>query len=67
MDNPRLLEAIAYVHAACKEKGKMSFIYAANPEAARKDFEKGYDSVALGMDASVLVDAYRSLYRKVMD
>ena len=57
MDNPKLLEAIAYVHAACKEKGKMSFIYAANPEVARKDFEKGYDSVALGMDASVLVDA----------
>lgn len=38
-----------------------------NPEAARKDFEKGYDSVALGMDASVLVGAYKSLYRKVMD
>ncbi len=39
----------------------------ASPEAAGKDFEEGYDSVALGMDASVLVDAYRSLYRKVMD
>ena len=38
-----------------------------NPEAARKDFEKGYDSVALGMDASVLVDAYKSLFRKVTD
>ena len=39
----------------------------ASPEAAGKDFEEGYDCVALGMDASVLVDAYRSLYRKVMD
>ena len=49
------------IQGVCSAAGKLSFIYAADAEAAAQDFELGYGSVTLGMDATVLTNAYRGL------
>ena len=50
-------DAISHIQKVCEAKGKLSFIFAANEEAAKQDFALGYGSVTLGMDATILTNA----------
>ena len=60
-DNPVLIAAVERILRACRENGKESVIFAGNMADAVKWAEKGYDSIAYSLDASVLCRAYQSL------
>ena len=59
-DAPEFQQALRHIQCVCADAGKPSLIYAASEEAAKADFAMGYDSVALGMDSVMLIEAYRS-------
>jgi 4-hydroxy-2-oxoheptanedioate aldolase len=63
---PEFQEALRRIQKACRDAKKPSLIYAATEEAARADFELGYDSVAYGMDATTLTNAYRSAVKNIL-
>ena len=65
MQNPELVEAIARVLSVCKKHGKLSMIYAGNAATAKDLFQQGFDAVACGMDAIVLIEAVRALVTDV--
>lgn len=65
-DDPEVKDAIAHIRGVCRDAGKLSFIYAADAEAAARDFALGYGSVTLGMDATVLTNAYMCLRRELL-
>ncbi|MCR5577012.1 MAG: hypothetical protein K6F56_08395 [Oscillospiraceae bacterium] len=58
--DPEFRDAIRHIQRACADAGKLSFIFAANRTDAAKDFALGYQSVTLGMDATVLTDAVKA-------
>ena len=45
----------------------MSMIFAGDAAAARKLIEQGVDSVAVGADIFLLINAYQELYRQLTD
>lgn len=59
-DRPEFQDALRCVQKACAAAGKPSILYAANEAAARAGFEMGYDSITYGMDAVMLVNAYKA-------
>jgi 2-keto-3-deoxy-L-rhamnonate aldolase RhmA len=50
---------------ACKKAGKFTFIFANDTESASKNFEMGFDSVAISTDIAVLVNAYRNIVKTI--
>ena len=66
LDDPLVTEAIEHILQTCKKLGKFSIIYAAVPEKAKEYFDLGYDSVTLGMDAAILVDAYKDQIKAIL-
>lgn len=60
-DSPVLTEAIERILAACKKYNKESYIFSGTPENGRKWLEKGYDSVACSLDASVVMKGFQEL------
>jgi len=60
-------DAVKHILEVCKKAEKPAIIFAATPEAAREDFEMGYDSVTYGMDATILVGAGKECVSKIMD
>ena len=56
-----VLRAIDRVLAACKQSGKMSFIFARDAETASRNFGLGFDSVTCTSDGNLLVDGYKKL------
>ncbi len=67
MDAPELVDAIAHILAVCKDKGKISMIYAGTPSAAKQYFANGFDCVALGMDCIMLIEGYRNMVSQIRD
>lgn len=65
-DDPEIKDAIAHIQGVCRAAGKLSFIYAANEAAARADFDLGYGSVTLGMDATVLTMAFQNARKSIL-
>ena len=65
-DRPEFKEALRHVQRACAQAGKPSILYAANEAAAREGFRMGYDSVTYGMDAVLLVNAYKAARERIM-
>jgi len=63
---PEFREALERIQRACAAAKKPSIIYAAATQAAREDFDMGYDSVAFGMDATTLTNAYRGVVKEIM-
>ena len=59
-DHPDFIAALERVQKVCKDAGKFCMIFAGNPAAVTERFQQGYDSVAYGLDASVLVAAFRA-------
>ena len=60
-DNPVLISAVERILKACQDNGKESVIFAANMKDAVKWANKGYDSIAYSLDASVFIQAFQSL------
>lgn len=60
-DDAEVKDAIAHIQGVCKAMDKRSFIFAADEAAAKRDFALGYESVTLGMDATVLTKAFQGL------
>ncbi|MBS1420307.1 MAG: hypothetical protein HP001_08780 [Oscillospiraceae bacterium] len=59
-DKPEFKEALRHIQAVCARANKPSIIFAASESAAREGFQMGYDSVTYGMDATMLVNAFRA-------
>ncbi|HHT50103.1 MAG TPA: hypothetical protein GXZ78_01335 [Eubacteriaceae bacterium] len=60
-NDSEFLQAIDRILAACKNAGKLSFTFAINKDSAKDYLNKGFDGVAYNMDASILIDAYKTL------
>lgn len=60
-DNPLLLSAIERILNACHDAGKEAYIFAGNMHDARRWAACGFDSVTYSLDASVFIQAFRSL------
>ena len=65
-DLPEFRDALNRVQRACAAAGKPSMIYAASEGKAREGFAEGYGSVAFGMDATTLTNAYRAAVKNIM-
>ena len=65
-DDPEIKDAIAHIQGVCRAAGKFSFIYAADEATARADFDLGYDSVTMGMDATVLTNAFKGVRNTIL-
>ena len=64
LDNPVLDEAVERILKACRKNGKESYIFASNLADAVKWTNKGFDSIAYGLDVSVLMQGYQSLVER---
>ncbi len=62
-ENPEFLQAIDRILKACKDAGKFSFIFSTNKESGKDHLNKGFDGVAINMDASILINAYKELIK----
>lgn len=60
-DNPLLHRAIERILNACQSAGKESFIFAGNMPNAVYWANKGYDSIAYSLDASVFINAFQTI------
>lgn len=60
-DSPQLAEAIERILRACQANGKESILFSMDPAGARKWLEKGFDSVACGLDISVLMQGVQTM------
>lgn len=61
VDAPSVAEPIARVREACREAGKPCGIFAATAEKARAYADEGFEMIAVGIDTSVLLEAYKTL------
>ena len=59
-DHPDFVAALERVQKACRDAGKFCMIFAGAPAAVAERFNQGFDSVAYGLDASVLVAAFQA-------
>lgn len=59
-DHPDFTAALKKVLKACKDSGKFCMIFTGNTAAAAEYLRAGYDAAAYGLDASVLINAYRN-------
>lgn len=64
-EDQEVIDAIDRVLKACKDSGKLAFIYAGNLQDTIKDFKMGYDAVCFGMDAIILINAVKDLVASV--
>ena len=60
-ENPKLHEAINRILKACKDNGKEAYIFSGSMDNAVSWIEKGFDSVAYGLDAGFLINAYKGM------
>ena len=63
---PEFKDALRHVQAVCRAAKKPSFIYAANEDSVKSGFEMGYDSVTYGMDATMLVNAFKAAKERLI-
>jgi 2-dehydro-3-deoxyglucarate aldolase/4-hydroxy-2-oxoheptanedioate aldolase len=60
LSDPEVQMAIEAVHLACKQRGMPIGIFALQPEQGKAYLKKGYQLLALGIDASYLWNAAKS-------
>lgn len=60
-EHPLLIGAVKRILRACRESGKESYIFAGNMKDAARWADEGFDSVTYSLDASVFIQAYRTL------
>jgi len=64
-DAPEFIAAVGRVLKACNAAGKLSFIYTGSNTMAKQYLAQGFDAVAANMDASVFINAYKSLVMEI--
>lgn len=57
--HPTFTAAISKILTACHRANKFAIIYAANVEASKEAFLKGFDSVTYNIDMSVFIEGYK--------
>lgn len=65
LDAPQMAEAIKRIQAACKQAGKLSFIFCGDAQDARRRLAAGFDSVTCGLDALMYIQACRSMVEEI--
>ena len=65
MDAPELQQAIRRILDVCHQNGKLAIIYANDAGAALKMAALGFDSVTVGADAFLVMEAYQNLVGKI--
>lgn len=63
-DDPDVKAAFNHILQSCKAAEKMCMIFAGSAEAARQFYLEGYDSIAVGLDSAVYIDAYRKIVKE---
>lgn len=63
-EHPAFRAALERIRTACHAAGKFVLIFA-GAEAAADRLAEGYDGVACGLDAAVLIEAYRALLARI--
>lgn len=66
-DSPDFLKAVETIRDACRQHGKFVMIYCDGEESAEKYLAMGIDSVTVGLDVSILVQAYRDMKKKIFE
>lgn len=64
-DDPEFRKAVEQIRDACHHHGKFVMIYCDGEESAEKYLGMGIDSVTVGLDVSILVQAYRDMGEKI--
>lgn len=65
--DPQVKQAICRILSACKAAGKLSIIFAGDAQSAKNYFTEGFDSVAIGLDTIVYINAYRRMVAEVFE
>ena len=60
-DDPEIKAAIQRILKACQSAEKMAMIFASNTDAAQEYFAQGFNSVAIGLDTGIYIEAYRKI------
>ena len=63
---PEFQDALRHIRGVCAAAKKPSILFAADEAAARHGFDLGYDSITLGMDATLLVKACQAARKSVL-
>lgn len=58
---PIFKEAIDHILDRCRSHGKYAFLFSIRPDPAPQHFAKGFDSVTIGLDYDILLNAYRDV------
>lgn len=66
-DDPDFLHAINRILKACKDANKFSFMYTGSNIAAKDYLAAGFNGVAVNMDASILINAYKTIINDVIE
>ena len=59
-ESPEFRAALERILAACRSAGKPCLIYAGNGAAAAQRLAQGFDAVAMGLDATMLISGVRA-------
>ena len=61
VEAPQVVDAIAHVRELCRQSAKPCGIFAATAEKARDYAAQGFHLIAVGIDASILLNAYKQM------
>lgn len=64
-DDPEFITAIDRILKACKAACKYAFIYTGNTKVAKKYIKDGFDGVAINIDVSVYIKAFKEMIKEV--
>ena len=64
-EHPTFKAALREILSACHEAGKPCLMFAANGEAATQRLAEGFDGIALGLDATLLIGAVQAQLQKI--
>ena len=59
------IKAVNRILKACKDAGKLSFIYTGDNNVAKEYLKDGFDGVAVNFDASIYIKAYKTLISEI--
>ena len=65
-DRPEFQDALRHIQGVCAAAKKLSLLFAADEAAARHGLDLGYDSITLGMDATLLVKACQAARKSIL-
>lgn len=66
-DHPIFKDALARIYKACRDNNKFAFIFGANTDQAKFYKDYGFDAVTCSMDASIMIDAFKSMLETVKE